>query len=86
MTHAALPGGWRAAVLMDAVAGIRPVDLALHLVGIRGTSDFANKARRDLDDAVTAYQAGDEPTAMATAESLAQEIRSRRQAGRGAAA
>lgn len=86
MTHAALPGGWRAATLMDAVAGIIPTDRALHLVGIRDKSDFANKARRDLGDAVTAYQAGDEPTAMATAESLAEEIRQARQPGRGAAA
>jgi len=86
MTHAALSGGWRAATLMDAVAGLLPTDRALHLVGIRDKSDFANKARRDLNDAVTAYQAGDEPTAMATAESLAQEIRNRRQPGRGAAA
>jgi hypothetical protein len=86
MTHAALPGGWRAATLMDAVAGILPADRALHLVGIRDHSDFANKARRDLNDAVTAYQAGDEPTAMATATDLAEEIRRTRQPGRGAAA
>lgn len=86
MTHAALPGGWRASTLMDAVAGILPVDRALHLVGIRDKSDFANKARRDLNDAVTAYQAGDEPTAMATATDLAEAIRQARQPGRGAAA
>ena len=85
-THADLPGGWRASVLMDAVAGIRTPDLALHLVGIRGKSDFATKARRDLDDAVTAYKAGDAPTAMATATDLAEEIRKTRQPGRGAAA
>lgn len=86
MTHAALPGGWRASTLMDAVAGILPVDRALHLVGIRDRSDFANKARRDLTDAVTAYQNGDEPTAMATASDLAEAIRNARQPGRGAAA
>lgn len=86
MTHAALPGGWRASTLMDAVAGILPVDRALHLVGIRGTSTFATKAKQDLTDAVTAYQAGDEPTAMATASDLAEEIRRARQPGRGAAA
>jgi uncharacterized protein YbgA (DUF1722 family) len=86
MTHAALPGGWRAAVLMDAVAGIRPVDLALHLVGIRDNSSLATKARQDLGDAVDAYRNGDEPTAMATATDLAEEIREARQPGRGAAA
>jgi len=86
MTHANLPGGWRAATLMDAVAGILPTDQALHLVGIRDRSDFANKARRDLDDAITAYQNGDQPTAMATASDLAEEIRRARQPGRGAAA
>ena len=86
MTHAALPGGWRASTLMDAVAGILPIDRALHLVGIRDKSDFANKARRDLNDAVTAYNAGDEPTAMATVTDLAEEIRKARQPGRGAAA
>jgi hypothetical protein len=71
---------------MDAVAGILPTDRALHLVGIRDHSDFANKARRDLNDAVTAYNAGDQPTAMATATSLAEAIRQARQPGRGAAA
>lgn len=78
MTHTDQPGGWRAAILMDAVAGIRTPELALHLVGVRGTNDFANRARRDLNDAVAAYQAGDHPTAMATAESLAEEIRTTR--------
>lgn len=86
MTHAALPGGWRAAVLMDAVAGIRTIDLALHLVGVRGKGDLATKARQDLTDAVTAYQAGDQPTAMATATDLAEEIRRARQPGRRTAA
>lgn len=86
MTHADLPGGWRSATLMDAVAGILPVDRALHLVGVRDRSDFANRARRDLTDAVTAYQNGDHPTAMATATDLAEEIRKARQPGRGAAA
>jgi hypothetical protein len=71
---------------MDAVAGILPASKALHLVGIRDQSSFAKKAARDLDDAITAYQAGDEPTAMATATDLAEEIRQARQPGRGAAA
>lgn len=86
MTHAALPGGWRAATLMDAVAGLLPTDRALHLVGIRDQSTFAKKARRDLDDAITAYQAGEQTTAMAVATDLAEEIRMARQPGRGAAA
>jgi uncharacterized protein YbgA (DUF1722 family) len=71
---------------MDAVAGIRTIDLALHLVGIRDSNSLATKARRDLGDAVDAYRAGDEPTAMATATDLAEEIRQARQSGRGAAA
>jgi len=83
MSHEQL-GGWRANVLMDAVAGIRPIDLALHLVGVR-SGDLATKARRDLDDAVTAYRAGDHPTAMATASDLADEIQKARQPRRGAA-
>jgi hypothetical protein len=71
---------------MDAVAGILPIDRALHLVGVRDKSPFAKKAAQDLTDAVTAYQAGDEPTAMATAASLAEEIKQARSTGRGAAA
>jgi hypothetical protein len=63
---------------MDAVAGVLPIERALHLVGIRDRSDFANKARRDLDDAVIAYRAGDEPTAMAVATDLAESIRTTR--------
>jgi hypothetical protein len=86
MTHADLPGGWRSSTLMDAVAGILTVDRALHLVGIRDKSAFAVKAKVDLTDAVSAYQAGDEPTAMATAASLAEEIKLARQPRRGAAA
>lgn len=86
MTHANLPGGWRTTTLMDALTGNLTTERALWLVGIRDKSDFANKARRDLADAVTAYQAGDQPTAMATAESLAEEIRKARQPGTGAAA
>lgn len=86
MSHAEQLGGWRANVLMDAVAGIRPIDLALHLVGVRGTSDLAAKAKQDLDDAVTAYKTGDHTTAMATATDLAEEIRTARGPRRGAAA
>ena len=86
MSHATQLGGWRANVLMDAVAGIRTVDLALHLVGIRGNGDLAARARQDLTDAVAAYQAGDQTTAMATASDLAEEIRKTRQPGRRAAA
>jgi hypothetical protein len=85
MTHADLPGGWRASTLMDAVAGITTVDLALHLVGVRG-GNLAAKARQDLTDARDAYRNGDEPTAMATAASLAEEIKQVRQPGRGVAA
>lgn len=85
-THADLPGGWRSSTLMDAVAGILPVDRALWLVGVRDRTPFAKKAERDLTDAVTAYKAGDAPTAMATATDLAEEIRVARQPGRGAAA
>jgi hypothetical protein len=85
MTHADLPGGWRSSTLMDAVAGILPIDRALHLVGVRG-GDLAKKAEQDLTDARDAYRAGDEPTAMATASDLAEEIRRARQPGRGAAA
>lgn len=85
-THADLPGGWRTNTLNLALFGIMPVDRALHLVGIRDKSEFAKRARNDLADAVAAYQAGDQPTAMATAESLAEEIRQARQPGRGAAA
>ena len=86
MSHGQQLGGWRSTTLIDAVAGIIPIDRALHLVGVRGTSDLANRARQDLNDAVTAYQAGDHPTAMATATDLAEEIRQARQPGRGAAA
>jgi hypothetical protein len=71
---------------MEAVTGARGIDSALYLVGIRDASTFAQRAKQDLTDAVTAYQAGDEPSAMATAESLAEEIRRTRQPGRGAAA
>lgn len=86
MTHADLPGGWRSAILMDAVAGIRTIDLALHLVGIRGSTGLATKAKQDLTDAVDAYRRGDEVNAMATATDLAAEIKQARQPGRGAAA
>jgi hypothetical protein len=70
---------------MDAVAGILPIDRALHLVGVRGGA-LATRAAQDLTDAVDAYRNGDEPTAMATAASLAEEIKQARQPGRGAAA
>jgi hypothetical protein len=86
MTHADLPGGWRSSTLMDAVAGILPIEKALYLVGVRGSSGLAVKAKQDLTDAVDAYRAGDEPTAMATAASLGEEIKQARQPGRGAAA
>lgn len=86
MTHAALPGGWRAATLMDAVAGILPAGQALHLVGIRDKGALATKAARDLDDAITAYRHGEQATATAVATDLAEEIRVARQSGRGAAA
>lgn len=86
MTHADLPGGWRTNTLNLALFGMMPVDDALHLVGVRDSSDFAKRAKQDLADAVTAYEAGDQPTAMATAESLAEEIRKTRQPGRDAAA
>lgn len=88
MTHANLPGGWRANTLQDAVMGVLPIDRALHLVGVHKTdkSAAATKARQDLDDAVAAYQAGDELSAMATAADLAEELRRTRQPGRGAAA
>lgn len=75
MTHADLPGGWRSSTLMDAVAGLLPIDRALHLVGIRDKGAFAARAKQDLTDAVDAYRAGDEPSAMATAASLAEEIK-----------
>lgn len=67
------PGGWRGNVLMDAVAGIRPIDLALHLVGLRSGPDTA-QARQDLTDAITAYRAGDHATAMAVATHIAEEL------------
>jgi hypothetical protein len=86
MTHTdTTPGGWRANTLMDAVAGILPIDRALHLVGVRGTGDLTNRARQDLGDAITAYQAGDQVNAMATACNLAEEIQALRTT-RGAAA
>lgn len=78
------PGGWRGNTLMDAVAGIIPIDRALHLVGVR-SGDLAKKAKQDLADAVTAYKGGDHATAMATAADLAEEIHARRTT-RGAAA
>ena len=79
------PGGWRAITLQDAVAGILPIDRALHAVGVRGSSTLASKAKRDMTDAVTAYQAGDQTNALATAVSLAEEIQQAR-APKGAAA
>lgn len=85
MTHADLPGGWRANTLQDAVMGVLPIDRALHLVGVRG-GDLADRAGRDLTDAVAAWNAGDQTTALATAADLAEEIRQARQPGRGAAA
>lgn len=85
MTHAALPGGWRAATLMDAVAGIIPADRALWLVGAR-SGETATKAARDLDDAISAYRAGQHDIALATATDLAESIRQTRQTGKGAAA
>lgn len=86
MTHTdTTPGGWRANTLMDAVAGILPIDRALHLVGVRGSSDLANRAKRDLADAIAAYNSGDHVPAMATACDLAEEIQALR-APKGAAA
>lgn len=85
MTHADLPGGWRANTLQDAVFGIIPVDRALHLVGVRG-GDLDAKARQDIADAIAAHKAGDSSTALAVAADLAEEIRQARQPGRGAAA
>jgi len=85
MTHADLPGGWRANTLQDAVMGVLPIEQALHLVGIR-SGKLAAKAEQDLTDAVAAWDAGDETTALATAADLAEEIRCARQPGRGAAA
>ena len=83
-----LPGGWRAITLQDAVRGHEPIERALHNIGIRSSdrSDLATRARRDLDDAITAYQAGDIGTALATATDLAEEIQRARRPGRGAAA
>ncbi|HEY2086281.1 MAG TPA: hypothetical protein VGH54_09680 [Mycobacterium sp.] len=78
-------GGWRADILMDAVAGIRTIDLALHLVGVRG-GPLEIRARQDLGDAVDAFRAGDQVSANATAADLAEEIQKSRQPGRGAAA
>lgn len=86
MSHAEQLGGWRSNTLMDAVAGIIPIDRALHLVGVRGSSDLAVKAKQDLTDAVTAYKAGAQDIAMATASDLAEEIRRTRQPGRRAVA
>lgn len=86
MTHADLPGGWRTNTLQEAVFSNLTIDQALHLVGVRDTGAFAKKAKQDLTDAVDAYRGGDEPTAMATAASLAEEIKRARQPGRGAAA
>lgn len=77
MTHADLPGGWRANTLQDAVMGVLPVDQALHLVGIRSGA-LAVKAEQDLTDALAAWNAGDETTALATAADLAEEIRTTR--------
>jgi hypothetical protein len=86
MTHADLPGGWRTNTLQLAVFGLLPIDKALHLVGVRDNGPAAKKAEQDLTDARSAYEAGDQPSALATAESLAEEIRKARQPGRGAAA
>lgn len=76
---------WRADTLQDAVAGIIPLDRALHLVGAR-SGDLATKARQDLGDAIAAHQAGDSASAMATAVDLAAEIQAKRAPKAGAAA
>lgn len=78
MTHADLPGGWRAITLAEAVRGERSIDSALHLVGIRGTGAHASKARQDLADAGEAYRNGDVATALAVARDLAEETRDNR--------
>jgi hypothetical protein len=85
VTHADLPGGWRANTLQDAVMGVLPIERALHLVGVR-SGQLAVKAAQDLTDAVAAWNAGDETTALATAADLAEEIRRARQPRTGAAA
>jgi hypothetical protein len=87
MSHE-LVGGWRTLTLQNAVLGITPVDVALHSVGIHTNDRSARavSARRDLDDAITAYKAGDETNAFAAAADLAEEIRKARRPGRGAAA
>lgn len=82
MTHADLPGGWRAITLAEAVRGERTIDSALHLVGIRGTGAHASKARQDLTDAGTAYLNGDVATALAVARDLAEDTKNTRGPGR----
>ncbi|MFC5268433.1 hypothetical protein ACFPJ1_40540 [Kribbella qitaiheensis] len=84
-THADLPGGWRTLTLRNAIYGNEPLEQALHSVGARG-GDLAKRAKRDMDDAIAAYRAGDETAAMATVASLAEEIQQARKPGRGAAA
>jgi hypothetical protein len=74
---------WRADTLQDAVAGITPIDLALHLVGARG--GHLTEARQAITDAQAAYQAGDTTTATQTALNLAEELQ-RARAPKGAAA
>lgn len=85
MTHADLPGGWRTNTLQEAVFSNLTIDQALHLVGVRDTGAFAKQAKEALADAVAAYRAGDETNAMATAASLAEEIKQARKP-KGAAA
>lgn len=84
MTHADLPGGWRAIILQDVVRGNEPLERAFDNVGLRGT-DRA-KAEQDLAEAQSAYLAGDVSTALAVAVSIAEELQQARQPGRGAAA
>lgn len=85
MSGSTRAGGWRADTLMDAVAGIIPIDRALHLVGIR-KGPAAVEAQRALDDAVAAYKDGQHDVALATAASLAEDTRLARQPRKGAAA
>jgi hypothetical protein len=84
MTHAALPGGWRAITLQDIVRGEEPLERGLHNVGLRGTEKA--KAEQDLAEARASYLAGDVTTALAVAASIAEELQTTRQPGRGAAA
>lgn len=81
MTHA---GGWRTITLQDIVRGQEPLERGLHNVGLRGADK--TKAQEDLAEARTAYLAGDVSNALAVATSIAEELQTAKQAGRGAAA